>query len=83
MFSDACGVHVCMWCMYMVHLYAPVIGDAYGHMCACMYLWCIYAPHVFGGACMCMWCMYVYMVHLCIHICLVVHECIYGAYMCL
>ena len=48
--------------MYMVHIYAPLIGHAY--MC----MWCIYAyMYIFGGACgayMCTWCMYVYMVHL-------------------
>ena len=52
------------WCMYvyMVDIFAPLIGHAY--MC----MWCIYAHmYVFGGACgacICTWCKYVYMVHL-------------------
>ena len=48
---------------------------------------CVYGAsmhkYVFGGVCMCIWCMYVYMVHLCTHVCLVVHVCIYGAYICI
>ena len=79
--------HVCLWCMwcmyvYMVHIYVPVIGDACGaHVC----IWCMYVylcTYVFGGACMCIWCMFVYMVHLCTHVCLVVHVCVYGAHIC-
>ena len=37
MFSDACGAHVCLWCMYvyMVHLHICMFGGA------CMCKWCI------------------------------------------
>ena len=73
MFSDACGAHVCMWCMYvyMVHLCTHVSGDA------CMYKWCILVMHVVHVCvchmcvcvcvvhlCTCVWCMCVYMVHI-------------------
>ena len=68
----------------MVHIYAPVFDDAYGaHVCMwCMYVYMVHlCTHVFGGACgECIWYMYVYIVHLCTHVCLVVHVCVYGAY---
>ena len=69
--DDACGAHVCMWCMY-VYLCPHVFGCVCGacmcnmvHVCicgasmyTCMYL-VVHAVHAsVHGTCMCIWCIY-------------------------
>ena len=72
-FCDACGAHVCMWCMYMYMVQK---------ICTCNWwcMWCmyVYMVHLCTHTSV-LWCMNVCMVHICTYNCVYIN---YNAWMC-
>ena len=78
-------MHLCRYmclvmhvCVYMMDIYAPLIGDACDAHACIWYMFVYLCIHFLW----CMWCMYVYIVHPCTNVCLVVHVCVYDTHVC-